>query len=358
MKKLCLILALFASLSLDAQYVTTFAKNASAHNEGIYYYMPRNVIKIELTIEETEYHIGPYAEFASEMLGITDYIKENKTDINIQNVYIQLFSEADPSTACFVSFDEKNPIPNMILDVDGVIRSVGYDEIPENKFIERNTLVLDNTMTEKPSVSFIEIIDNQEDEDEDEDDEEGKGRAVKKTMTKEEKAKIALSNIDKTRNAMFDLVSGMQEVAYGNTITYMIDNLKTIEYEYVSLFKGKISTSVYKKCFYITPDRNHANANISCGKLDNGETVKILFDTKNAAANIEPLSDDIVNAEQPNKLYYRMPAQTNVTITLGKDIISTKTLAISQFGEYRLVSTKNNKILFNPNTGQVTTVSK
>ena len=69
MKKLFLILAVFASLSLEAQYVTTLAKNAQSQNEGIFYYLPRNVIRLELTLEETSYYIGPYAEFASQLLG-------------------------------------------------------------------------------------------------------------------------------------------------------------------------------------------------------------------------------------------------------------------------------------------------
>lgn len=357
MKKLFLILALFASLSVDAQYVTTYAKNAASQTEGVYYYLPRTVIKLELTIEETQYYIGPYAEFAAELLGTTDYIKENKTETVVQNVDIQIGSEADPNAACFIEFDDKGKeiLPNIILDNDGIITAVGYDNLPQDMSVARN--LIEYTYPEiqqETEVSFIEIIENQDDDDDDYDEE---GRPAKKKATKEDKARIAVENIDKVRSSIVDLVSGVQEVDFGNSINYMIEKLKTIENEYVSLFKGKKITHTYKKCFYITPDENHANANISCGKLDNGETVKILFDTNNSSVSINKLSVDVLNAGQTNKLYYRMPAQTNTTITLGKETLATKTLIISQFGELRLISTKNNKLLFNPNTGQIISIT-
>lgn len=360
MKKVFLILALFASLCLDAQYVTSYGKNASAQSEVISYYLPRNVIKIELTVEETHYYIGPYAEFTSELLGTNDYIKENKTEINIKSVDIQLGSEADSNAMFFVENDEKSKeLPNLILDYDGVLKAVGFDNIPADMVIDRNVLVFnDSDNCEESTVSFIEIIDNQEDEDDDDEEEEGKGSSAPKKMTKEDKAKIAVEKIDKIRTACFELVSGFQEVSYGDALPYMINHLKDIENEYISLFKGKKTTKTYKKYFYITPEKNHANATITCGKLDNGDAIKIQFDNKNSSANIIALKDDDLNATQINKIFYRIPAQTDVTITYGKDILLNNMLTISQFGEFRLVSPKNNKILFNPNTGQIVTVSK
>lgn len=363
MKKLLLILALFASLTLDAQYVTTLAKNALSQNEGIFYYLPRNVIKLELTVEETNYYIGPYAEFASDLLGTTDYIKENKTEVNLKNIDIQLCSEVDPNALFFVEFDDKakEPIPNFNIDQDGIIRAVGYDNIPEELALCKNTFDYNNMeYNESTPVSFIEILDIQEDEeDEEEDDEEeGGGKKAPKKMTKEDKAKVALEYIDKIRVAQFDLVSGVQEVNFGSTMTLMVDNMKSIENEYISLFKGKVVKNTYKVCFYVTPEKSQANSSVWVGKLDNGETIKIQFDTKNTAASINALDNDVLNADQTNKLFYRIPSLTTAKVTLGNDTIASRVLTISQFGELRLVSTKNNKILFNPNTGQVTTVSK
>ena len=358
MKKVFLIIALFASLGLDAQYVTTLAKNAQSQNEGVFYYLPRNIIRVELTVEETGYYIGPYAEFASQLLGTTDYIRENKTEIDVKDVDIQIGGEIDPEALFFVEFDDKNkePVPDFIMDDYGMILAVGYDNLPADHEVCNTFDYNYMEYKESPAVSFIEIIDIQEDEDDD--DEEGEGRSAPKRMTKEDKAKVAIDNIDKIRTARFDLVSGVQEVAFGNTITYMVDDMKAIEYEYVSLFKGKVIKNTYKVCFYVTPEKNQANNSIWIGKLDNGETLKIQFDTKNTSANIGAIDNDVIGSGQTNKLFYRIPALTTAKITLGNETIATKTLVISQFGELRTMSTKNSKLLFNPNTGQIISIIK
>ena len=87
MKKLLLALALLASLSLEAQFVTTLAKNAGESlSDGVVYYLPRNTVRLEFTIEETDYNIGPFAEFSADMLGVKDYVRENTSEFNIKSV--------------------------------------------------------------------------------------------------------------------------------------------------------------------------------------------------------------------------------------------------------------------------------
>lgn len=342
MKKLFLILALLASLGVEAQ-------------EGFFYCLPRTVLKLEVTIEETHYQVGPYSEFAAEMLGTTDYIKENKTEAIVKSVDIQLGSEADPHTARFIEFDEKSkePVPNIILDCDGIIKAVGYNTLPQDFNIEKNTVVYtNNDMKPEATVSFVELIEEQDNEDEEEGEEE-EGKKTPKKPTKKDKAKTIIDKISKIRNAYFDLMSGVNETNYGNTISYMAESMQNLENEYISLFKGKTVTTTYKRYFYIKPANNEANATVSCGKLDNGEALKVQFETKNASFGLEPLSDDQINTEQPNKVFYRIPEQSNVTVTLGKNVLASKTLVISQFGALRLISAKNNKIMFNPNTGQI-----
>lgn len=342
MKKLFLILSLFASLGLEAQ--------------DLFYYLPRTVIKLELTIEETQYHIGPYAEYATELLGTNAYIKENKTILAIKDIDIQLGSEPDYDAAYFIDYDEKSkePFPNIILEPDGIIKAVGYDNLNSNFLVGRNYVDYNSyELKQTEPVSFIEVLDNQKDDDDDEEE----GRSTPKKLTKSDRAKLAIENIDKIRSAYLDLISGINETNYGNTISYMAENLQNIENEYVSLFKGKKIVNTYKKCFYIKPNKNDANASITCGKLDNGDIIKIQFETKNTNSNQHSLSGDVPNTEQPNKVFYRIPALTNVSITSGKETLLNKTLIISQFGDMSLIATKNNKILYNPNTGQIISIN-
>ena len=366
MKKIFLILSLFVSLSLDAQFVTTLAKNVpETQEDGVFYYLPRNVIRLEFLVEESDYHIGPYAEFASKLMGINDYIKENKKEYNIKSVDIQLVNEVDPNAAYFISFDEKSkePLLNVILDNDGLILSIGYEHEPAKPRILR-TSFLDNglNLNENKEISFVEILDNEIERGED-DEEEGN---VPKKITKEDKAKYALEKIKRARSAYMDIVTGDQEVSAGSSLPFMVENLKSIENEYVSLFKGKVAKSTYSKVFYITPEENQANASVSIAKLSNtdgmvesggkGEVIKIQFESKNTLANIKQLSDETKKASLANKIFYRMPEESNVKVLVGNNVLAEKQLTISQFGVIRTMSVKNNKILFDPNTGQIISV--
>ena len=357
MKKLFLILSLLASFTVEAQYVTTLAKNANeSQSDGAMYYLPRNVMRLEFTIEETDYYIGPYAEFATDMLGVKDYVRENKTEVNIKNVDIQLVTEIDPAAAFVIAQDDKSkePMPNIILDADGLMLAFGYDNIPKDSKIERKTLINnDLEQNERVEATFIEILDNEVELDDDDDDEEEGNRQPKK-ITKQDKAKVALEHISNIRNAYFELISGTLEVAYGSTTKYMANNLKALENEYISLFKGKIIKNTYKKVVYVTPESSQLNASVSIGKLTNkGESVKVQFDSQAAAQGINATSEDIRNSAQTNKLFYRIPFTSNVKIISGNTVIAEKALIISQFGDIRAMSVKNSKALFNPNTGQI-----
>lgn len=369
MKRILLILILaILSLNLEAQFVTTHAKNiAESQEDGIFYYLPRNMVRLEFVVEETNYYVGPYAEFASKLMGVTDYIKEQKTDFKIKDVDIQLVSEADPDAIYCISVDEKNkePMPGVILDDDGVILAFGFDSIPTTMKIIRNSFIHnDLKYNDKLGVSFVEILDD-EIEIVDDDDEEGGGA---KKITKEEKAKEALKRISKIRNSYFELISGFLEVPFGDVTTDMAESLKSLENEYVSLFKGKTVKNTYKKVIYFKPETNQANSAVTIAKLSatdgivdangKGEQIKIQFETANSLANVSQISDNAKTNSQNNRLFYRMPAITNVKITLGSQTIAEKQLIISQFGKIRVVSAKNNKLLFNPNTGQVISVTK
>ena len=365
MKKLLLSLALLASLSLDAQFVTTLAKNATeSQTDGVVYYLPRNVIRLEFTVEEIDYCVGPYSEFTTQMLGETDYIKENKTEVNIKNVDIQTITEIDPTTAYIIAPDEKSkePIPSIVLSDEGILVAMGYDNIPAGCQVEHKSFN-DNDLqdTERVEASFIEILDSEIDLDDDDDDEGDNEKEVvvkesrpAKTITMEDKAKAALEKINAIRNAYFELISGSQEVAYGSTTKYMANNLKALENEYVSLFKGKIVKNVYKKVIYVTPENSLLNASLPIGKVsDKGENVKIQFDSQISSKNIKPTSYEVKNSAQTNKVFYRIPYTSNVKIISGSTVIAEKVLIISQFGDIRPISIKNGKALFNPNTGQI-----
>lgn len=369
MKKLFLILLMSASLFSEAQYYTSNTKDMSSC-DGVVYFLPRNVLKVELTVQETDYYVGPYAEYAKSVFGSDDYIKENKKTFSIQGADVQVFSQADPEASYCVWLDDKSKDGTLDLSMtdDGVILSFGDKVSTEGSDISYMAVnqYSELSETDKSEVHFMNYIGLQHEPEENED-----GEVVSpKELTKEDKAKMIVENINDIRNLYRELVSGFQEVSYGSTLNDMATKTKLIEDEYVSLFVGKKETHIYKKVFYITPKASDKNGIISVAKISenegvmdvsakSGSAIKIQFSTSEPiASNITNTGSDTEKTIFNNKLFYRIPAFANAKITCGNDILAEYYLKISQFGETLTIPINGYGIVFNPNTGQVVKIKK
>lgn len=369
MKKLFLILLMSASLFSEAQYFTSSTKDASTC-DGVVYFLPRNVLKVELTVQETDYHVGPYAEYAKSVFGTDDYIKENKKKFSIQGVDIQVFSQADPEASYCVWLDEKSKDHGTLdfsMTDDGVILSFGDNVSIEGSDIGYMTVNqhIELNKTDISEVHFMNFIGLQHEPEENEDED-----VSPKELTKEDKAKQIVENINNIRNLYRDLVSGFQEVSYGSTLNDMATKTKLIEDEYVSLFVGKKETHIYKKVFYVTPKASDKNGMISIAKISenegvmdvsakSGNAIKIQFSTSEPiVSNIDHSGSDTEKTMFNNKLFYRIPALANAKIMCGNDVLAEYYLKISQFGETLTIPINGHAIVFNPNTGQVVRIKK
>ncbi|MGN0033384.1 MAG: DUF4831 family protein [Candidatus Limimorpha sp.] len=366
MKKLLLIILSVTTLSVNAQYLTTNAKNIDCREvSGVYYYLPRNTVKIQFTIQETRTFIGPFAEYATTLLGTNDYIREDKKEVEIKNVCVEILSEADPNAVFFVYNDEKSREQgsfNFSFDEKGVISGFGIDNVLENTGKD-DILLYDDVVVETPEVKFIDFIaESNEDDDEDE--------GAPKKLTKEDKAKSVIERIGKIRSAYFDLISGFQEVNYGSAMNDMQAKLKELEYEYLCLFKGKKSVMTYQKTVYITPDKNMlGNESVIAKIVDNegfitsnvkgGEGVRLSFVADNMSKQIKEISrDDIETGVFSNKLFYRVPEQVKMKLTYKNKTIFESDMRINQFGDYVLVPINNYKLVFDTDNGCMRSISK
>ena len=361
MKKLLLILLVVFTLNTNAQYLTSFAKNINtAETDGFYYHLPRNIIKVDFTIEKTQNIKGKYHHYAKEMLNTDNYINENKTTYAIKSINIATFTEADPNMVFYIMpvSDEKSKESvniNLELSPEGIIESFGYNvnssESVDNIIIEKE-LPCNEQITD-----YYYIPTQDEDDEDDEDDSNNK-------LTEHEIALTVVEEIKKLREAYFDLITGFQEVNYGTTINCMVEQIKELENEYLVMFVGKTITSTYTQSFYIIPEEGKNT--ITLAKFSEtegfnnkaGETVKINFTDLSVSSNIKMTKDDIEKIAYANRLFYRNPANVTMQINLGDKIISENRLKISQLGDVSLISMSKMKLTFDPNTGQILSIIK
>ena len=114
MKKLILILFVALSFNIEAQYITNYAKNVKQTEiDGIYYYLPRNVIKLDFTVEEKQDIKGKFVNYTKELLNTDNYIKENQTieKLAFKQIVNQLINQFKSDTkikSSIVEFLTKN----------------------------------------------------------------------------------------------------------------------------------------------------------------------------------------------------------------------------------------------------------
>lgn len=373
MKKLFLLIMLCASFYANAQYITTHAKNDfSKQTDGIYYYLPRNVLRIDIMVEQTDYHKGPLAEYAEQMLGVYDYIRTDGVSYSIKDIKISTITQPDPNLCFQVYVEDKNrdasPL-NFNFTPDGVITSFGYrdDMIPADVGLkekeehpkEKRPHEKDLFPKKDEEVSFIKILMNPDNEDE---------NSGLRQLTLEEQAVIAVDNINRIQQAYYDLVTGYQEVNYGNTMKFMVQKTLELKNEYECLFTGKTSKRIIKETIYITPEPGQETVNVarfssSDGLLPvnakKGEIIKMQFKNENNFKDVNYLTDEAIKTSNfNNKLLYRIPRNTTVDILLDNEVLASKQVKISQFGVILSCVMNKMKIKFDPNTGQIISISR
>ena len=359
MKKLLLILFVAFTLNSNAQYLTSFAKNINtAETDGFYYHLPRNIIKVDFTIEKTQNIKGKYYLYAKEMLNTDNYIKENKTSYAIKNVNISTLTEADPNMVFYIMpvTDEKSKESvsiNLDLNSEGIIESFGstvnLSESDDNIIMEKE-LPYNEQLTD---YYYISTQENDEDEE------------SNNKLTEHEIALTVIEEIKKLRVAYFDLITGYQEVNYGSTINYMVEQIKELENEYLAMFVGNTISNTYTQTFYIVPKEGENS--ITIAKFSEtegfnskaGETVKINFSDISVGSNITKMSkDDIEKITYANRLFYRNPANVTMQILYGENKIIENRLKISQLGNVSLITMSKMKLTFDTNSGQILSIIK
>lgn len=373
MKKLLLFLFIIISSNLNAQYITFFAKNADPkQSEGVYYYLPRNVIAVNFIIEQTQEVMGKYVQFAKELLGTDNYIKENKIKYTLHDIIIESTTEPDPNMVFFVSLDEKSKEENHLnftFSEDGIIHSFGHQY--DNMTVS-NSVKIKNSLNNPTQVSDYQYILNSKKSSDYFNDSISLDNLFKndEELKDEDIAKLIIEEINNIRQAYFDLISGYQEVNYGSTINDMAEKLLNLEKNYLSLFIGKSTSNIIKKTVYLIPETDDKNDVYTVGYFSDsegfkdvnfkgGEPVKIHFQDLAMTSKINILSkDEIENASYTNKLFYRIPGLALMKVIIGDKIISENRIKIAQLGGVTLVPMNKMKLVFDHNTGQIISISK
>ncbi len=326
------------------------------------YMLPTTGFKVTVSITKIQEIKGHYADYAEELLGLTDIISENRTLYKVKEVAIEPVQLPDFEQAYLVELSsnqikanyltqnsnqrtltsefnqgtkwytiESTPVPNFFKNY----ADPSYTEM-EDAFVE--TKIIDGVVTQIPA---------------------NRSRLVSKTSDR--KAQEAADAISKSRKDQYNLVAGEQETTYSaEAIALMLDELKQWEENYLSLFTGLTLEDEILYTFYVIPDGEHSCPLFSFDQtqgisLDNlsGESVYQL-DFKPTMSTQSQQLEEMLRSAQHSKTSkasgyrYRCAMPVNVRLSFkGKELHNYGEFNMHQYGRILTLPTGHDTIDLN-----------
>jgi hypothetical protein len=346
--------------------------------EGLIYALPRNTVTVTISVEKSEIFKGPFADFAGKYLGLQNVVNADAVRYSIKGVDLSIGAEPDPGQLYFIEFDKKakGAEIGLVLSEKGilsgfsqVVHSKNNDEVAEKTFgNDQSQLFIDllkptllekvDTIVRRISVDTTTI------------EEKVVRRSVSEKST-EQMAKETAETIRKIDENIFSLITGYQEVNYSKeSLEFMISELKKVQNEYLSLFKGTTRYTTSNYSFYITPGETDEgiletlckfsqSAGIQPKNSPSGENINLTI----SPLNISPVLPEFtkqrnLQVKKAHGLYYRIPQQSKISVTSGYNVLLDRTEMISQLGKVTFLPAGNySEINFSPLTGAIRMIS-
>jgi hypothetical protein len=354
----------------------------STGKDGVYYSLPRTVIKVNVTVDRIENYKGPYSEYALKYLGLKNVVAANSVEYIINNIKVTTSAEPDPDQYYFVEFGEKlskgdkaglfslsesglilGTIPEKT-DTVTEVRIIRPDEPPliseKDVFPEIFKYSADVSFFEKVDTIIRKVnIDTMTME----------KQYLKRTVVEkspEQKAKEASDFISKIKDHRFNLISGFQEVNYNKeTLEYMDSQLTTLQKEYMKLFTGISIHKTLTFSFVYTPNPNQVNAQMPVFKysktkgivdLDEpgGKVVTVKIQRSGTTSSLAGyLKNTTFDDKKNHGFFYRIPELAKVTVKLDENLQDETQCLVSQLGVVTYLPAAKWKVMFYKETGGV-----
>jgi hypothetical protein len=364
-----LILLLF-SFTAEGQVRVTHLSGSDdlIDEEGVVYNLPQTSFRIDFKATKVSEFAGPFSEYAENLLGIRDVIKQTNVIHLLEAAELTCFTKPDPNHFYHVSLTEKAE-KNLLMrmDPDGVllgVEMVGKDAGDKRIVMEGDEFDYEMfrhyspvSLVERTDTVFRKVaIDTNIYE----------STILRRRLepkSEEKKAREALAIINQLKEDKYNLLVGYQETAYSrDALDYMIRRLENMEREYLEMFTGVRLTETIDYTLYFTPSKEDKNSDVPLlsfsskeGFSDDGNrNISILFEP------VEATGDKAESTAEPKEpgsgLRYRLPGHTDCKILFSNEVLFEKVLLINQFGVVRALPAYVTDVTFDPKTGNIRSV--
>jgi hypothetical protein len=372
---------LIAGISFGQISVRSLSQSAdAADKQGFFYALPQTFIKVEIEVQKTEYKAGPYAEYASKYLGITDVITNDYSEYAIIGAKLSAVPVPDPDHLYFVTIsdrisrDGKTVLfmmteSGLAIDMLGTLQektgktlstlNIDYSDEARDIFryyasanlVEQFDTVLRKVVVDTATMEKV-FLDR---------------RLVEKKG--EQKAAEAASEINRIRTARYNVITGFHEVAWeAGAIAYMDEQLKKLENEYLSLFLGIAQRMTFSYTFHVSPESDDTKkllpvfvfserSGVKDPSASGGNKIGLKIEKTSDYGSIRSGVRKRNEASRDSQgFYYRMPVVSKVTLEINNDLKVEGLFPISQFGEVTYLPPNVTTVQFHESTGAIRTI--
>ena len=324
--------------------------DTSVIREGsIVYGLPRTVFTVDVTMERTIEIPGPYASYASDLLGLNKVIQNENESWEVENISVRTHSEVDPSELYIIHTSTVFQTNALVLKREGLILDLnaGMQYNPDNQtgtnisgigqnrtldlgsdeyFIQQNDTAYKRVNIDSTFIRIPYILEK------------------KKSFTIDQLAEKAAKRLMEMRDGKHLILTGEANVFPQSDAA--INEMNRLEKVYTELFAGKILKETRKFSYQVIPEKEMAGKPTTLfrfsaltgpvtGNMKDGIPVTVEFIPEQKTKNLTIINKNQAGKSGPryDKLFYRVPDIVNMKITLGPDLLFISRKLVYQFGE-------------------------
>lgn|SRR5574344_810482 len=368
---------LLASCSRYTVY-SVHSKPASHVAGGLLYALPYTQVRVAVTFNKTDYKEAPYADYAHDLLGLSNVGSDSLYSIG--SIEISTQNQADPNAYYFVSLHRTT----LCVDSRGLLRSIG---LPASQTYSQNRLSNADTVNMLPSLETLSTqatynLYDRSDTFYTRNDKVGAPSYVtskKDVRSLKQRAVSAAERIEDIREKKQQLLFGEYEGNYGTeAIQYIYNQLERQEQQLLQQFTGKtVSETVV---FLVNPTDAKALIDSQTvelfrfsperGLVDSTDTMALVVRCNVRCENNLRIASRFVrfrtkavyqdNWQDRHTYKYRIPETATVTV-YGEQLDNKnavvfnfqKQVKIAQFGSIANMPLGKYQALFDSNTGDL-----
>ena len=374
MKKFCFLLVLMGCGMMN---VWGQKKKEITVPVGVTYMLPRVAFDVEIVMERADYIPGPFRHYAEQQLGVKPDIQVAGTEWEVKSIRLEPRAVPEKKGVYTVTASGEYRGICFTLTPEGFLAGVGSRSsvVPE----EQELLCTLSGKNKPSSINYVhfgirptqkEVLDSNFTMMEVEGEMQRVWDPIERYELKTEKdyVKEITNEIFNIRKKRLEMLAG--EHASGQATQAALDELRTLEEHYMSLFMGKVvRRKVVERLVYI-PEKGRTSTTLFRFSKANG-----LMSKSNVAA--EPYIVEIRNVVIPGEtaqpdgavertgmgITYRVPAVADLVLMTGNQLLMKKQCVIPQLGYLKefpleVINGEGLSIEFYPQYGSVKSIIK